>query len=95
MFKITSPISALGREVPGNEIIVAPNCRRFTVPIVSCSCCGRILCQLRVCFESRVNIWHSKHHIQHISVSLGLFSILFSLISKTQNFKGGFSYGNE
>ena len=31
-------------------------------------------------FESRVNIWLSKHHIQHISVALGLFSLLFSHI---------------
>ena len=31
-----------------------------------------------MCFESKVNIWLSKHHIQHISVALGLFSILFS-----------------
>ena len=31
-----------------------------------------------VCFEPKVNIWLSKHHIQHISVPLGLLSISFS-----------------
>ena len=50
---------------------------------------------LRMCFESKVNIWLSKHHIQNISVALGLFSILFSPISKTGTFMGGFIYGNE
>ena len=37
-----------------------------------------------MCFESKVNIWLSKHHIQHTSVAFGLFSILFSPISKTK-----------
>ena len=60
---------------------------RFTTPNVSCCCCARILYLIRVCFEEKVNIWLSKHHIQHISVAFGLFSIL--------TFKGGFSYGNE
>ena len=41
-------------------------------------------CVLRVCFESNVNIWLSKHHIQHISVALGLFSILFSPTDQRQ-----------
>ena len=39
---------------------------------------------LRVCFESKVNIWLSKHHIQHISVALGLFSFLFSPTDQKQ-----------
>ena len=62
----------------------APNCRRFTTPNVSCRCCARILYLLRVCFDSKVNIWPSKHHIQHISVALGLFSILFSPTDQKQ-----------
>ena len=37
-----------------------------------------------MCFESKVNIWLSKHHIQHISVALGLFSILFSPTDQKQ-----------
>ena len=44
-----------------------------------------------MCFESKVNIWLSKHHTQHIAVALGLFSS----ISNTQKFKGGFSYGKD
>ena len=35
-------------------------------------------------FESKVNIWRSKHHIQHISVALGLFSVLFSPTDQKQ-----------
>ena len=37
-----------------------------------------------MCFESKVNIWLSKHHIQHISVASGLFSILFSPTDQKQ-----------
>ena len=60
--------NALGREVPGNEIKlreynksrIADDLRPRTFPVLRAA---RILFLLRVCFESRVNIWLSKHHI--------------------------------